>query len=667
MNYKKILLSILCFAFTLNAQIPNIKKISVQDSTRNIVASSVVSGVGNNLFFFWADSNLLYSAYTSDYGETWSIPTVIADDVKSIRSEPEIRTLKLASGRILLIYKATRHFLIYSDDSGLSWSSKIELPTSTSIQSQYVATPHLTQFDDGRIVFAYSLLFPSGSYRNQAYLIESLDGTIWTERDTIVSSTKRVGAPTLVSINSEKLLLAYQEMDAANKFEIRLKNSNDSGKTWSGGDIIVTDKYKVKQPQLIKDDAGTIWLFYLSLNSLPFESYWKSGFLQSDINFIKSSDAGNSWTSPEKFTEHLLDDEKFLVSLIDGKLFITFSSVRPNEYLAKSLDPHFGFAVNEHPYQVYFGIGGESSDDQTPPVIFEGELEFTGNYPIIDITAKVKIPDDNIKTAAFNFKLNDGIEETILLNDAGIEGDLIATDYTYSEKLSASGFQYIDFYFSVENESGIKSKTETMRSIGTPDVLAKSYLVNVNKFQLPLWYNGTLADAEITFPDGTTKAGAHFDDISFLFSGGFYMSGKNGDELWSANEFSTSRLVDFVNGKVGTQLNNYYSRIFALKSSDPPFSVSWKNWGFAVSQGADFYDGDNDGLYSPIDKNKNGLWDLDEDKPMFLGDESAWCVFNDGIPQENRRFNNNPMGIEIQQTVFGYSPETYKELENVLF
>ncbi|MBU1680690.1 MAG: glycoside hydrolase, partial [Bacteroidetes bacterium] len=509
MNYKKILLSILCFAFTLNAQIPDIKKISVQDSTRNIVASSVVSGVGNNLFFFWADSNLLYSAYTSDYGETWSIPTVIADDVKSIRSEPEIRTLKLASGRILLIYKATRHFLIYSDDSGLSWSSKIELPTSTSIQSQYVATPHLTQFDDGRIVFAYSLLFPSGSYRNQAYLIESLDGTIWTERDTIVSSTKRVGAPTLVSINSEKLLLAYQEMDAANKFEIRLKNSNDSGKTWSGGDIIVTDKNKVKQPQLIKDDAGTIWLFYLSLNSLPFESYWKSGFLQSDINFIKSSDAGNSWTSPEKFTEHLLDDEKFHVSLIDGKLFITFSSVRPNEYLAKSLDPHFGFAVNEHPYQVYFGIGGESSDDQTPPVIFEGELEFTGNYPIIDITAKVKIPDDNIKTAAFNFKLNDGIEETILLNDAGIEGDLIATDYTYSGKLSASGFQYIDFYFSVENESGIKSKTETMRSIGTPDVLAKSYLVNVNKFMLPLWYNGTLADAEVMFPDSLFRAGGY--------------------------------------------------------------------------------------------------------------------------------------------------------------
>ncbi|MFH1528634.1 MAG: exo-alpha-sialidase, partial [Bacteroidota bacterium] len=510
MNPRIIFTFLICLSISIFAQVPNIKKLSIQDSTRTIVASSVVEGVGNNLLFFWADSNLLYSALTSNYGATWSNPTVLANDVQSAITMPEIRALKLTSGRILLVYKANRHAVIHSDDNGISWSEKILLPTYTGTLTNFVAEPSLVQLDDGRIIFSYSPLFSNGSYRNQAYFIESLDGTIWTERVTIVSSTKQVGAPTLVSINSEKLLLAYQEMDAANKFEIRLKSSNDSGKTWTGGEVIVAGENEVKFPQLIKDNSGSIWMFYIALNSLPFVSDWKSGFLQKDIYFIKSFDNGNSWTSPEKFTDHFLDDDYFHASLIEGKPFITFSSVRPTEFIAKSLDPHFGFAVNEHPYQVYFGIGGESSDDQTPPVIFEGELEFTGNYPIIDITAKVKIPDEKIKTAAFNFKLNDGIEETVLLNDAGIEGDLIATDYTYSGKLSASGFQYIDFYFSVENESGIKSKTETMRSIGTPDVLAKSYLVNVNKFMLPLWYNGTLADAEVMFPDSLFRAGGYF-------------------------------------------------------------------------------------------------------------------------------------------------------------
>lgn len=67
-----------------------------------------------------------------------------------------------------------------------------------------------------------------------------------------------------------------------------------------------------------------------------------------------------------------------------------------------------------------------------------------------------------------------------------------------------------------------------------------------------------------------------------------------------------------------------------------------------------FYDGYNDGSYNPVDKNGNGRWDPDEDKPKIIGDFTAWCVYNDCVPLNDRRFTTPPLGIEIQQTICGY-------------
>jgi len=108
------------------------------------------------------------------------------------------------------------------------------------------------------------------------------------------------------------------------------------------------------------------------------------------------------------------------------------------------------------------------------------------------------------------------------------------------------------------------------------------------------------------------------------------------------------------------------AKLYILKSSDTPFGVSWQEWKTAVEIGAEFYDGDGDGAYNPIDKNKNGIWDLHEDRPGLIGDETAWCVYNDGKPQSLRMYNDvYPLGIEIHQTVFGYKEG--ESLSNTVF
>ncbi|MCH8032926.1 MAG: T9SS type A sorting domain-containing protein, partial [Bacteroidetes bacterium] len=97
---------------------------------------------------------------------------------------------------------------------------------------------------------------------------------------------------------------------------------------------------------------------------------------------------------------------------------------------------------------------------------------------------------------------------------------------------------------------------------------------------------------------------------------------------------------------------------------DTPFGIRWQQWKDAVELGADFYDGDKDGVYNPVDKNQNQIWDPNEDMPDLLGDQTAWCVYNDGVTDRIRFTDVEPQGIEIQQTLFASS---LPELENVIF
>jgi hypothetical protein len=110
------------------------------------------------------------------------------------------------------------------------------------------------------------------------------------------------------------------------------------------------------------------------------------------------------------------------------------------------------------------------------------------------------------------------------------------------------------------------------------------------------------------------------------------------------------------------------AQMYVVKRDDPAFGQSWQDWKIAVDKfGADFYDGDGDGVYNPVDKNGNGEWDPDEDHPDLIGDVTAWCVYTDGIPAAQRlRFPGiAPQGVEIRQTVFAFASKG--ALGNIMF
>ena len=172
--------------------------------------------------------------------------------------------------------------------------------------------------------------------------------------------------------------------------------------------------------------------------------------------------------------------------------------------------------------------------------------------------------------------------------------------------------------------------------------IGSSASIDINDIYLPFSNKGVIADIDVT-PIGSY---GQFAGAAFLFSSGFWLSGYTSDSLW-ANGVATANLVeDYIAGTEGMDPNDSIASIYKVTSLDIPFDTSWQDWSDAVDLGADFYDGNGDGIYNPVDLNGNNQWDPDEDMPDLLLDETYWCVYNDGKPANQRRWEAEPQGLK---------------------
>jgi len=194
-----------------------------------------------------------------------------------------------------------------------------------------------------------------------------------------------------------------------------------------------------------------------------------------------------------------------------------------------------------------------------------------------------------------------------------------------------------------------------------PQNVGEIYRLNINSINLPFNNRGVIADVSVP-PGGS---GGIFEESGFLFSSGFLLSGYD-DSLWANGVASFNSVEDYVPGTIQIGPSDPRSSLFKLREDDVAFGQSWQDWIDAVELGADFYDGDGDGVYNPVDLNGNNFWDPNEDKPDILGDETIWCVYNDSIALSLRRYNTEPKGIEIRQTAFAFET-SMAPLSNVIF
>ena len=213
-------------------------------------------------------------------------------------------------------------------------------------------------------------------------------------------------------------------------------------------------------------------------------------------------------------------------------------------------------------------------------------------------------------------------------------------------------FASILFYsFLLSNLSyfAIFAKETNSKNSNNPKTLetGETFIFDLDRIYMPIDNKGVIADV-----DPGDGAGGKFDDITFLFSGGFYCTGIISDSVWGVGQQSSARIGDFHPGQVSSDSAYSKNLIYSVKGTDEPFNQSWQDWSDAVSLGAKFYDGDGDSIYNPVDLNSNGVWDVNEDRPDQLGDYTAWCVYNDAAPPEQRRYDVTPQGLEVRQSIF---------------
>lgn len=242
----------------------------------------------------------------------------------------------------------------------------------------------------------------------------------------------------------------------------------------------------------------------------------------------------------------------------------------------------------------------------------------------------------------------------------------------YVEKLSLLVILFvissISFGFLGDDINGKKTKQPIAKvnSINEPGKNGDAYRLFINNINLPINRKGIIAAVNIPHPDPNISGeGGKFANTVFLFSSGFFLSGYRNGELWANACASASLVEDYIHGTVKDGSADPRAVIYVLRADEPAFGKGWQDWKDAVDLGADFYDGDGDGIYTPVDKNGNGKWDPDEDSPDILGDETVWCVYHDGILAPNRRWSVDPMGIEVRQTVFAFA--SAGPLGNIVF
>jgi hypothetical protein len=197
----------------------------------------------------------------------------------------------------------------------------------------------------------------------------------------------------------------------------------------------------------------------------------------------------------------------------------------------------------------------------------------------------------------------------------------------------------------------------------TPHLNGEVEIIHINNIYLPFENNGSIANVNLP----VNERGGQYDNGVFLFASGFYLSGLTNDQLWANGVAASGLLYDYLPGNYDIGSNDPRAIIYVVNSDDIVFGQSWQDWRDAVDLGADFYDGDGDGVYNPVDINSNGEWEPNEDMPDLLGDRTLWCVFYDNVPANQRRWITvEPQGIEIRQTAFAYAMAN-GSLSNTIF
>ena len=645
MKINLLLIAILIFSARVFCQISEVMRLPVKNKSQNITESAPVWLSDSEIMIFYVNEtkDTIYSAKSVDKGITWQqekfITTVsLLDEFQKQLYPTAIIT---ETGRIILAWSILTEGinLIYSDDEGNTWSDVQIILGEGQFQhlNKNLLNVRLSKINNNRII----LNFNRGIDHPQSvlyYRISEDNGVSWG--DTVYSINREIfyfiEDNTIISNSPNSLICVFKlkHSPLGNNFDIYAKFSFDDGVTWGDTVKIAGSNLNETSPRITMDGNGTLWLAYVREDTIKFSESYYEKFPVGDIFYKSSTNGGLSWSDEKRLTSYIGDDNFLSITANKGEPFITYST------------PKF-----TNTKQIAIGYLNSSVETFTPPALL---LSTTTNEPDSLVVLAFVKDDDAMQSVNFSF---DNSSKTITLYDDGNHGDREAADDIFGERIPYPPSNY--------NNQSINILTNKLKiPFKNNGIIAFAYVRDTNNVVYNL---SDVDDFSVSFPASVViqfPSGGKYEEGTFLFSSGFFLSGYSNGELW-ANAVAPSSLVDdYLPGTEGSNPDDQKFNFYVIRKEDQPFGSSWQRWKDAVELGAEFYDGDGDGFYNPVDKNFNGTWDANEDMPALLGDLTAWCVYNDALPDSLRRWQISPQGIEVRQTVF---VSDLPDLENIMF
>ncbi len=221
----------------------------------------------DRIYLTWHQGNVMYTAYSGDFGNNWSTPHSFgtASDVRGIGSD----LVSDKSGNVYHLWPATSPRKIWvskSTDGGANWAANVEVATT---QASFDWPIPAMETRRAWIYLAAGVDLSSGPYASSIYVA-------WT--DTLAPDS---GSP------------------SANHTHIQVAYSRDGGATWAvttpheTADAMTVDRFN--QWLAVGPDGTVYVIFYDTREDLP-------GRSEVDLYFSRSEDGAQTWSAPERLT-----------------------------------------------------------------------------------------------------------------------------------------------------------------------------------------------------------------------------------------------------------------------------------------------------------------------------------------------------------------------------
>jgi hypothetical protein len=184
-----------------------------------------------------------------------------------------------------------RIFYIKSPDAGLTWQQKVALTDTIGAQDRYLAISAL----ENKVFVTWCRLY---QHEEAIYVRASLDSGASWKPEIQVSD---YGPPSYedfpdVASNGTQVHIVWSSQG------IQYSQSSDSGSTWSGPIPLTnaTRQYLAPRLTVLNSRVQVVAAAILTITSLPRNT------VDSDVYYLNSEDAGQTWTKPFSLTSHKL-------------------------------------------------------------------------------------------------------------------------------------------------------------------------------------------------------------------------------------------------------------------------------------------------------------------------------------------------------------------------